>query len=141
MLWQVGTNDALAYVPLDEFDRDRQRPDRLAEGPQGRRGAGRPAIRQARCCATTHYIEIREILRKLAAKENVIIIRRYEAMQIIDQASAQPAPAPVAEEFERTEAGYNCLAQYVARAITLGVFGKNMPKRPSHASLTLEPND
>ena len=23
MLWQVGTNDALAYVPLDEFEADR----------------------------------------------------------------------------------------------------------------------
>jgi hypothetical protein len=36
----------------------------------------------------------------------------------------------VAEEFSRDEAGYNCLAQYVARAITLGVFAKSMPKRP-----------
>ncbi len=27
------------------------------------------------------------------------------------------------DEFERTEAGYICLAQYMARAITLGIFG------------------
>ena len=37
----------------------------------------------------------------------------------------------MAEEFERDEAGYNCLAQYVARAIALGVFAKDMPKRPT----------
>ncbi len=55
------------------------------------------------------------------------MIRFYEAMQIINQAQAA-RPRAGAEEFERNEAGYNCLAQYVARAITLGVFAKNMPQ-------------
>ena len=76
---------------------------------------------------TPHYIEIRETLRRVAAQENVIVVRFFEAMQIIDQAQNATA-APVAEEFARDEAGYNCLAQYVARTITLGVFAKNMPK-------------
>jgi acyl-CoA thioesterase-1 len=71
-----------------------------------------------------HYIDIRETLRRVAAQENVIVVRFFEAMQIINS-------APVAEELEHTEADYNCLAQYVARAITLGVFAKNMPKRPA----------
>ena len=66
----------------------------------------------------------------MAAQENVIVIRFFEAMQIINQAQ-NTGPEPVAEEFERDEAGYNCLAQYVARAITLGVFAKNMPKQPA----------
>ena len=75
-----------------------------------------------------HYIEIRDTLRKVAADENVIVVRFYEAMQIVNQAAREGA-GPVAEEFERSEAGYNCLAQYVARAITFGVFAKTMPKR------------
>jgi len=36
----------------------------------------------------------------------------------------------VSEQFERDEAGYNCLAQYVAHAITLGTFAKaGLPRR------------
>ena len=77
-----------------------------------------------------HYVDIRETLRRVAAQENVIVIRFFEAMQIINQAQGT-GPEPVAEEFSRDEAGYNCLAQYVAHAITLGVFAKNMPKQPA----------
>jgi hypothetical protein len=76
-----------------------------------------------------HYYRMRELLREIAAKENVMIIRRYEAMQFI--AAAQGAGGGYdADEFERTGAGYNCLAQYLASAITLGAFGKGMSGRP-----------
>ena len=33
----------------------------------------------------------------------------------------------VPDEFQRNEAGYVCLSQYMARAITLGIFGKKLP--------------
>ena len=129
VLWQVGTNDALAYVPADEFVLTvkeqidwlkTHKVDVVLVGLQ----FAKEMLRDA------HYVEIRETLRKLAAQENVIVIRFFEAMQIINQAQ-QSGPEPVAEEFARDEAGYNCLAQYVTRAITLGVFAKNMPKRPA----------
>lgn len=129
VLWQVGTNDALAGVPADEFAltvKDQvdwlkaHNVDVVLVGLQ----FAKKMLRDA------HYIEIRETLRKLAAQENVIIIRFYEAMQIINQAQGA-APTSVTEEFARDEAGYNCLAQYVARAITLSVFAKSMPKQPA----------
>jgi hypothetical protein len=31
---------------------------------------------------------------------------------------------PVLEDFGLTEAGYNCMAQYLARTITVGLFAK-----------------
>ena len=74
-----------------------------------------------------HYKLIRDTLRKVAAREKVIVIRFYEAMEILNKAAE--TGQPVAEQFERSEEGYDCLAQYVAHAITLGVFAKNMPKR------------
>jgi acyl-CoA thioesterase I len=126
VLWQVGTNDALAYVPDDEFVQTLKsqidwlkahKVDLVLVGLQ----FAPQMLRDA------HYIDIRESLRRVAAQENVIVIRFYEAMQIINQAKHSES---VTEEFERNEAGYNCLAQYVARAITLGVFAKNMPQRP-----------
>jgi lysophospholipase L1-like esterase len=76
-----------------------------------------------------HYVAIREKLRMIAAQENVPVVRFYEAMQIINGTAEGTLPA--ADEFEANEEGYNCLAQYVARAITLGVFGKTMrPPKP-----------
>ena len=76
-----------------------------------------------------NYYRVRELLREIAAKENVMIIRRYEAMQFI--AAAQEAGGGFGpDEFERTDAGYNCLAQYLASAITVGAFGKGMSGRP-----------
>jgi acyl-CoA thioesterase I len=129
VLWQVGTNDALAYVDADEFAAivkdqiawlKRHKVDVVLVGLQ----FAPQMLRDA------HYIKIRDTLRKVATEENVIVVRFFEAMQIIEQAQREGA-IPVADEFERSEAGYNCLAQYVARAITLGVFAKTMPKRPT----------
>lgn len=129
VLWQVGTNDALAYVPSAEFAATvtdqihwlkAHKVDVVLVGLQ----FAKEMVRDE------HYKKIRDSLRNVAADENVIVVRFYEAMQIIAQASAAGAE-PVAEAFERNEAGYNCLAQYVARAITLGVFAKNLPKRPA----------
>jgi acyl-CoA thioesterase I len=126
VLWQVGTNDALAYVPVDEFASvvseqiawlKAHHVDVVLVGLQFT-----PRVKQ-----DGHYVAMRDALRKIAAAENVPVVRFYEAMQIVNGASEGQLPA--AEEFERNEEGYNCLAQYVARAITLGVFAKNMPAR------------
>jgi lysophospholipase L1-like esterase len=129
VLWQVGTNDALASVPADEFAatvKDQvdwlkaHKVDVVLVGLQ----FAREMVRDP------HYIEVRETLRRVAAQENVLVVRFFEAMQILSRVEAQGGPTLEADEVEQSDAGYNCLAQYVARAITLGVFAKNMPKRP-----------
>ncbi len=128
VLWQVGTNDALAYVSVDEFaltvkdQIDWLKAHKVDVVLVGLQFANR-MLRDA------HYIDVREALRRVAAQENVIAIRFFEAMQIINRVESGTV-ALVADDIEHNEAGYNCLAQYVARAITLGVFAKNMPKRP-----------
>lgn len=127
VLWQVGTNDALTFVPLDEFEQTvRSTVKWLKEHNVDVVLAGLQYV--ARVSQDDHYYRIREILREIAAQENVIIIRRYEAMQFI--AAIQEHDGYVPDEFERTEAGYSCLAQYLAAAITLGSFGKGISKRP-----------
>jgi acyl-CoA thioesterase-1 len=129
VLWQVGTNDALAYVPVDEFTATvKEQVDWLKAHKVDVVLVGLQFAPQM--LRDAHYVALRESLRKLAAQEKVIIIRFYEAMQILNQAAGS-AGQPVTIEFERSEAGYDCLAQYVARAITLGAFAKNMPKRPA----------
>jgi acyl-CoA thioesterase-1 len=76
-----------------------------------------------------HYNAVRDELRQIGAREHVIVIRHGEALQIIEQVKSAEQ-ATVSDEFEQTEYGYTCLAQYVARAITLGVFGKNVRREP-----------
>ena len=127
VLWQVGTNDALAYVPTAEFTTvvkeqiewlKAHKVDVVLVGLQFA-----PQILRDK-----HYAEIRDALRKLAAEENVLVVRFFEAMQIVGNAAE--ADLPIADEFERNQEGYNCLAEYVARAITLGVFAKHLPTPP-----------
>jgi acyl-CoA thioesterase I len=126
VLWQVGTNDALAYVPADQFAatiKDQldwlkaHKVDVVLVGLQ----FAPEMLRDA------HYKLIRDTLRQVAVREKVFVIRFYEAEEILNKAAE--IGQPVAAQFERSEAGYNCLAQYVARAITLGIFAKSMPKR------------
>ena len=135
VLWQVGTNDALAYVPLDEFETTivdtlnwlkEHKVDVVLVGLQY-------VDQMAR---DDHYKALRDLLRELAAKENVMIVRRYEAQQFLARAESGGGGL-VPDEFQRTEAGYVCLAQYMARAITLGIFGhklKSMIPAPSAAA-------
>jgi acyl-CoA thioesterase I len=128
VLWQVGTNDALAYVPVGEFTTTvKDQIDWLTKHKVDVLLVGLQFANQV--LHDAQYAEVRDALRKLAAAENVIVVRLYEAMQILNQAA--DGPETVAEEFSRIEGDYNCLAQYVARAITLGAFGKNIPRSAS----------
>jgi acyl-CoA thioesterase-1 len=132
VLWQVGTNDALAYIPLEEIEQSVVDTLRwLKEHKVDVVLAGLQYV--DRKAQSPHYDGVREMMRRIAAQEKVIVVRRYEAMQLIVQAEA-PGGAFGPDEFERTEAGYRCLAEYFARAITLGIFGKGLqdigPLRP-----------
>lgn len=128
VLWQVGTNDALAYVPLDELEETVTSTVRwLKEHKVDVVLVGLQFVHRVK--QDDHYKAVRELMRKIAAQENVVIVRRYEAMEMIAQASGDD-PTSVPDAFERAEGSYACLAQYVARAITVGIFGKGLRERP-----------
>ncbi len=121
VLWQVGTNDALAYVPIDELEETvvdtlrwlkDHKVDTVLVGLQY----------VDRMEQDENYRKVRELLRQIAARENVLIVRRYEAQRLLAQAQGSGGGL-LPDEFARTEAGYTCLAQYMARAITVGIFG------------------
>jgi hypothetical protein len=124
VLWQVGTNDALAYIPLDQIETTITDTIRwLKEHKVDVVIVGLQFVH--RTAQDDHYRAVRSLLRKIAAQENVVIVRRYEAMELIGKASGDD-PSSVPDAFERAESSYACLAQYVVRAITLGVFGKGL---------------
>jgi len=122
VLWQVGTNDALAYVPLDEFETTVE--DTLGWLKEHKVDVVLVGLQYVdQMALDDNYKAVRDLLRKIAAKENVMIVRRYEAQQFLARAESGGGGL-VPDEFQRTEAGYVCLAQYMARAITVGIFGQ-----------------
>lgn len=128
VLWQVGTNDALSFVPVEQLEETVRstvrwlkdhKTDVVLVGLQYVNEMARDA----------HYQSIRVALRRIAQEENVIIVRRYEAMEILDKARRAESAGSF-DEFEQTEAAYSCMAQYVARAISAALFGRNLPPLP-----------
>jgi lysophospholipase L1-like esterase len=127
VLWQVGTNDALAYVPLDQIETavvdtvlwlKEHKVDVVLAGLQY----------TSRMAQDANYRAVRELMRRIAAQQKVMIVRRYEAQQLIAQATARGS-ALEPDEFPHDSTGYSCLAQYVARAITLGIFAPALRPR------------
>jgi hypothetical protein len=122
VLWQVGTNDALAHVPVDSFEQSvtatvqwlkQHNVDVILVG-----------LRYARSLAKDpHYQAIRSSLQQVATAEKVLRIGRYEAMEVLSRTMTS-ADQPVMEDFGQTEAAYNCMAQYIARTITVGLFAR-----------------
>jgi lysophospholipase L1-like esterase len=131
VLWQVGTNDALAHVPVEHFH--------LAVG-NGVRWlkahnvdvilVGLHYMKQL--VKDPHYQGIRRSLARIGTEENVLRIGRYEAMEVLAQ-TMTAAGQPQEQDFGLTEAGYNCMAQYIARTIAVGVFAKAPRRAPPSA--------
>jgi lysophospholipase L1-like esterase len=122
VLWQVGTNDAFAHVPVESFQLSVSNAVRWIKAHNiDVILVGLHYIK--RLAKDEHYQAIRTSLHRVASSENVLRIGRYEAMEVLArtmQVSEQPEP----QDFGLTETGYNCMAQYIARTITVGIFGR-----------------
>ena len=119
VLWQVGTNDALARVPVETFTatvRDtlkwlrEHQIDTVLVGLQY----------TPRVAKDEHYAAIRAALRDLAAAENVLLVRRFEAMQFIER--AKEGDLLSADNLHLNDLGYRCMAEHIARAVVVSSF-------------------
>jgi hypothetical protein len=122
VLWQVGTNDAFAQVPVDEFEASVTTTVRwLKEHKVDVILVGLHYLKHL--AKDQHYQAIRASLRRIIGAENVMRIGRYEAMEVLDRTMRQNARLEPTD-FGLTEQGYNCMAQYVARAIAVGIYAR-----------------
>lgn len=126
VLWQVGTNDAFAQVPVEEFEATVLGTVRwLKEHNIDLILVGLHYMKHL--VKNENYQAIRKALQRIAATENVLRIGRYEAMEVFERTMRVPGqPEPSA--FGYGEASYNCMAQYVAHAIAVGLYAKPAPK-------------
>ena len=131
VLWQVGTNDAFAQVPVDSFERSVINTVRwLKEHNVDVILVGLHYMKQL--AKDEHYQAIRTSLQRIMSTESVLRITRYEAMEVLSR-SMRDSGRPEPRDFGLTETGYNCMAQYVARAIAVGLFAKPPKQVPPPA--------
>jgi lysophospholipase L1-like esterase len=119
VLWQVGTNDALERVPIDDFANTvretltwlkEHKVDTVLVGLQYS-----PALAR-----DPYYTEVRSVLRRLAGEENVLLVRRFEAMHFIE--AAQEKNLMAEDDLHLNDLGYRCMAEHVARAVVVSAF-------------------
>jgi acyl-CoA thioesterase I len=120
VLWQVGTNDAVQRIPVDQFERTvsktvailkRKNIDVVLVGLQY----------TPRYARDEHYFAIRQALRRVAVDQNVLYVRRYQAMEYI--AKTKESLQMMAEDgFHLNDIGYQCMAEHIAQAVTANIF-------------------
>lgn len=136
VLWQLGTNDALSRIPPEEFEatvRDTVRWLKSQDIDVALLGM-QYVPRFSRDPA---YSAIRRSLRKIAAAENVLYVRRYDAMRFMERVRANQR-LMASDEFHLNDLGYRCMAEHIAHAVIFSLFRKS--PRPRSESTPLPNN-
>ena len=119
VVWQVGTNDALARIDEEDFAEtlreaidwlEANRIDVVLIDPQY----------VERLAVDDYYRRIVKTIADVAGKERVLLVNRFEAMA--DLAKRNGNAAFLAQDrFHLNDVGYRCMAEYAARAIAAGI--------------------
>ncbi|WP_245276337.1 SGNH/GDSL hydrolase family protein [Methylocapsa aurea] len=124
VLWQLGTNDALARIDPGDFEATvrstigwlkENRIDVVLVGQQYTTRFARDA----------NYSAIRDSLQRIAAEENILYVRRYDAMRFIAKAHAN-LELMSRDNFHLNDLGYQCMAEHVAHAVIVSLFVKGV---------------
>jgi lysophospholipase L1-like esterase len=129
VIWQVGTNAALARIDADEFREvltdtlqwlKAHKIDVVLVDPQY----------TETLAADPHYARIVKTIDAVAAAERVPLLRRFDAMKFLG--SGRPVNDYLAgDRFHMNDLGYRCMAEHLARAITLGVLQAEASAQPA----------
>ncbi len=119
VLWQVGTNDALSRVPIDDFEetvRDMVRwlkehdVDVVLVGMQYLKRLGKDI----------DYEAVRQAVSRVAQSEHVLHIRRYNAMEFISRTDEKLQQG--GDDLRLDELGYRCMAEHIANAVIANLY-------------------
>lgn len=119
VIWQVGTNDALARIDEDDFA------DMLRETLDWLHANGIDVILidpqyVKRLSDDPHYTNIVNTISKVATQERILVVNRFGAMADLAKRNGETAYlAP--DKFHLNDLGYRCMAEYAARAIAAGI--------------------
>ncbi|MGE0698072.1 MAG: SGNH/GDSL hydrolase family protein [Hyphomicrobiaceae bacterium] len=125
VLWQVGVADALALTPPAELKATltgtvgwlkAHDVDVILIGLRYQRSLSKNA----------GFQQIRQSIREVVREQAILRIGHYESMEAIDRIRAQEG-APVSE-LDLTDAGSICIADFLSRALAVGLFAKPRPE-------------
>lgn len=127
VLWQLGTADALAQVPVADFYVAVT--EAVAWLKEHKIDVILVGLRYTRSMTKDlHYQAIRTAIQEIAKEQNVLRISRYEAEEVMERIRREQG-VPMSEA-EVSESSYVCMAEYLARAIAAGLFVKE-PRTPA----------
>jgi len=128
VLWQLGTNDAIARIAPQDFEKTvRSTVNWLKDNGIDVVLVG--VQYTPRLARDPNYIAIRESLQKIAADENILYVHRYDAMRFIAQTRAN-LQLLSGDNFHLNDLGYQCMAEHVAHAVIVSLYVKRT--RPVH---------
>lgn len=120
VLWQLGTNDALARVPVEDFEATVR--TTIAWLKQSGIDVVLVGLQYTpQFARDDNYRAMREALQAIASSENILYVRRYDAMQFIARARAAP-PMVAGDDLHLNDLGYRCMAEHVAHAVIANLF-------------------
>lgn len=122
VLWQVGTADAFARIPIADFEATLRNTVKWLKARKV--DVVLVSLHYVRQWTRDEYVQaMRRAVRRVTTEERVMRIGRYEAEEVIARA-ARDGRGQRPDDFTLTEAGYDCMAGYVARAIAVGLYAK-----------------
>lgn len=128
ILWQVGTNDALAKVPVEQFEKTMR--STIAEVRNRNMDLVLVGLQYTpKYERHEHYFKIRKALDAIAETEKLLYVRRYRAMEFIAHTKANLSML-ASDNFHLNDLGYQCMAEHIAQAVVANLFVRRGDRAP-----------
>jgi acyl-CoA thioesterase-1 len=120
VLWQLGTNDAVARVPLVEFETTVRATVRMLQ--KHNIDVVLVGLQYTpKFARDEHWFAVRAVLDRIAAEQNLLYVRRDRAMEFL-ATTRTAAEFGADDEFSLTDLGFPCMAEHIAQAMVANIF-------------------
>jgi hypothetical protein len=128
VFWQVGVADALALTPASELK------DTLSRAVKWLKAHDVDVVLiglryQRSLAGHAGYQMIRSAIKEVVREESILRIGHYESVEALDRLRRPDGEPP--SELDLTEAGSICLADFLSRALAVGLFAKPLAPPPA----------
>ena len=122
ILWQLGTNDALSHVRVEDFEDTVRSTVRMLK--QNNIDVVLVGLQYTpKFAHDESYTAIRRSLNQIADQEGLLYVRRYQAMEFIARTKAN-LQYMADDNFHLNDLGYQCMAEHIAQAVVANLFVK-----------------
>ena len=120
ILWQLGTNDALSHVRVEDFEETVRSTVRMLK--QNKIDVVLVGLQYTpKFAHDDSYTAIRRSLNQIAEQEGLLYVRRYQAMEFIARTKAN-LQYMADDNFHLNDLGYQCMAEHIAQAVVANLF-------------------